>query len=145
MTATLVNTAVTAMVAALQSAPAVCVDVARGRRRAVSQDVDLAIVVRPVQTEATQSDYSGIPVAWRTSVAVECYARSGASTPPDIAVDALVQAAYTRLLLDPTLGGIVPGIEPQGIGYDFDADGQQSTCATIVFHITHGTLGSTLS
>ena len=145
MTATLVNTAVTAMVAALQSAPAVCESVERGRRRAVSQDHDMAIVVRPVQSEVTQDAMAfGTPVLWLTSVAVECYARSGANVAADLAVDPLIDAAYARLLLDPTLGGTVVLIKPQGIGYDFDADGQQVTCATLVFHIVHRTQGNTL-
>lgn len=144
-TPTLVNAAITAMVAALTSAPAVCAHVERGRRRAVAQDVDLAIVVRPVQSEVTQSALAyGTPVTWLTSVAVECYARSGASVAADLAVDPLIDSAYARLLADPTLGGAVVVIKPQGIGYDFDSDGQQTTCATLVFHIVHRTPGNTL-
>lgn len=144
-TPTLVNTAVTAMVAALSSAPAVCAHIERGRRRAVAQDVDLCVVVRPVQSEVTQQALAfGTPVSWLTSVAVECYARSGASVAADLAVDPLIDAVYARLLLDPTLGATVVAIKPQGIGYDFDADGQQTTCATLVFNIMHRTPGNTL-
>lgn len=142
---TLIANASTAAVAALKRAPAVCPEVSRGRRRQIALEVDAAVVVRPVQAEVTQALPDGKPVAWQTSMAVECYARSGASVDPDTAIDGLLGDVYARLMEDQTLGGAVVSIKPQGIGYDFDADGQQTTCATLVFNILHRTAGNTLT
>lgn len=142
---TLVNTAVTAMVAALQSAPAVASSVARVRLRPQAQATTQAVVVRPLQSQAGDADVPmGYPVSWTTTIAVECYARSTAATSPDVAVDALVESTYARLVQDPTLSGAVITLQLQEISYDFDADGDQTTCATLVFQtlqrVTAGTL-----
>ena len=143
---TLVNTAVTAMVAALQSAPAVASSVARVRLRPQAQGTAQAVVVRPLQSQAGDTDVPmGYPVSWTTAVVVECYTRSGAATTPDVAVDPLVEAVYARLMADTTLGGAVLALQPQSIAWDFDADGDNTTCATLVFSARHRSPGATLS
>lgn len=143
---TLVNTAVTAMVAALQSAPAVAPNVARVRLRPQAQDTTQAVVVRPLQSQAGDTDVPmGYPVSWTSTIAVECYARSTAATSPDVAVDALVAATYARLVQDPTLGGAVITLQLQEISYDFDADGDQTTCATLVFQTLQRATAGTLN
>ena len=143
---TLVNTAVTAMVAALQSAPAVAPNVARVRLRPQAQATTQAVVVRPLQSQAGDTDVPmGYPVSWTSTIAVECYARSTAATSPDVAVDALVAATYARLVQDPTLGGTVITLQLQEISYDFDADGDQTTCATLVFQTLQRATAGTLN
>jgi hypothetical protein len=143
---TIVNTVVTAIVSALESAPAVASQVDRVRLRRVSQQQDNAVAVRPVQTEVAQAAMSpGYPVLWTTMIAVECYVRSGAATAADVAVDALLEQVYARLMQDPTLGGAVLALQPKGISYDFDADGDHSTCATFIVHAQHRAAGGTLS
>jgi hypothetical protein len=135
---TLVSTAISAAVAALQRAPAVCPQVDRVRLRPVAKSAGLAVVVRPIQAEAGQAVLpTGHPTSWTTSLAVELYARSAASVTPDVAVDGLLEAAYTRLMEDNTLGGAVVALLPQGVSYDFDADGEQTACVTLVFHVRH--------
>jgi hypothetical protein len=76
---------------------------------------------------------------------VECYQRSTVATAPDQAVDALLEAVYARLMADPTLGGVVLSLQPQSINWDFDADGEQTTCATLTFNARHRSPGATLS
>lgn len=144
---TLIATATAAAVAALERVPAVCPEVSRGRRRVIAQELDAAVVVRPVQAEVTEADMAGLPITWQTKLAVECYVRSGASTDPDTAVDSLVADTYARLLEDPTLGGVILALKPEGIGYEFDFDGQQTACATLVFEVKHrpGAGGATLN
>jgi hypothetical protein len=115
------------------------------RLRPVAQSVALAIAVRPVQSEVQQFLLASMPVSWLTTVSVECYARSGASTPADVAVDVLLESVYSRLMADPTLAGVVVALQPKGISYDFDADGEQSTCASIVFNVMHRSAGANLS
>lgn len=142
----IINTAVTAMVASLQSGTPVAPLVARVRLRPVAQANVTSVVVRPLQSQVTEAALApGYPVSWTSAIAVECYARSGTATAPDVAVDALLEAAYARLMADPGLGGAVLALQPQEVSYDFDADGDQTTCATIVFNVRHRTAGSTFT
>lgn len=142
----MVNTAVTAMVAALQSGTPVAPLVGRVRLRPMAQATALAAVVRPLQAQVVEAAMApGYPVSWTTSIAVECYARTSAATAPDVAVDALVEAVYARLMADPTLGGAVLALQPQEVSYDFDADGEQTTCATLVFNARHKTAGTSFN
>lgn len=129
---TLVNTVVTAVVAALKAAPAVCTQVDRVRLRALPQGTGLAVAVRPLVAQVAQADFvPGVPILWHTDIAIECYARSTATTAPDVAVDALVQAVYERLMADPTLAGVVLNLQPTSVAYEFDADAEQTTCAIL--------------
>jgi hypothetical protein len=142
---TLINTAITAIVAALNSAPAVCSHIDRVRLRPIAQSVALAVAVRPTQAEVVQFQLSSLPVGWATTISVDCYARSIASISADVAVDDLLDSVYARLMADPTLAGSVVAIQPKGITYDFDADGDQTTCASLVFNVLHRSVGATLS
>lgn len=142
----LVNTAVTAIVSALQSGTPVASTIARVRLRPLAQSTSQAVVVRPIQTQVAEAAlYPGLPVSWSSTIAVECYARSGAATAPDIAVDALLEAVYARLMADPTLGGAVLSLQPQEVSFDFDVDGDQTTCATLVFQARHRSTGATFT
>lgn len=144
---TFIATTVAAMVTALQSAPAVSANVHRSRLRPLAQGTSSALVVRPLSADVAQATFTpaGMPVSWTSAIAVECYARSTAGTAPDQAVDALLEAAYTRLMADPTLGGAVIAMAPKEMAYDFDADGEQTTCATLVFTVRHRANGATLN
>lgn len=130
----LVNTAVTAIVALLQAAPAVAPVVGRVRMRPMAQSGTTQVVVRPVDTQVQEASMtSGYPITWDTRLGVECYARAAAGQAPDVAVDSLVEAVYARLMADPTLAGAVIQLQPQALAYDFDADGENTVCATFVF------------
>lgn len=130
----LVNTAVTAVVGALQAGPAVCPLVERVRLRPQAAATASAVVVRPRQAEVQDVEMpTGYPYVWNVVLDVECYARATTGTAPDVAVDALSAAVYARLMADPTLGNAVLLLQPQGVAYDFDADGQQAACATFTF------------
>lgn len=131
---TLVNTAITAIVASLNSGTPVSTQIARVRLRPLAQESAQAVVVRPVGAEVTEHALSpGYPVAWAISVAVDCYTRAAAGVAADVAVDALVQAVYARLMADPTLGAVLLALQPQSLSYDFDADAEHTVCATFVF------------
>lgn len=135
---TLVNVAVSSVVSALGATPAVCQSIDRVRRRPVALQVAQSVAVRPVQAEAGQALLpNGEPVSWTTTLAVDLYARATPGTSPDVAVDALLEAVYTRLMQDNTLGGAVVALVPQGVSYDFDADGDQTACASLVFLARH--------
>jgi hypothetical protein len=44
-----------------------------------------------------------------------------------------VSTVYAKLMADPTLAGAVIALQPQSVSYDFDADGENTVCATFVF------------
>lgn len=142
---TFIKASAVAIAAALAQAPAVCDDIERGKRRPVPPENSGAILVRPVQSEVTQRDNGGMPIAWMTSIAVEIYVRNGASVSPDDAADPLIEAVYARLQSGISLGAQVVVVMPKGIGWDFDVDGTDATCATLVFELMHRTAGVTLT
>ena len=143
---TMVSLAVTAMLDALNAGTPVAGQVSRVRLRPIASGQPTAVVVRPLRAEVADSGMSpALPISWSSEIAVECYARAGSDTTADQAVDALTEAAYARLLADPTLGGVVHVLRPQGIVFDFDADGEQTACATLVFNARHRTQGATLT
>lgn len=132
---TMVANATAAICAALQASPAVASQVARVRMRPLGAATTTAVVVRPQSAEVAARTLGG-PLQWVCRIAVECYAKTTTATAPDAAVDALLQAAYARLMADATLAGSVARIEPEAIAYDFDADGESTACATLVFSVT---------
>ena len=132
---TLVNTAVTAIIASLSSAVAVAPQISRVHLRPLAQGVGSVVIVRPLRSDPSQRLLSGAPVSWLTAVGVECYARATPAMSPDEAVDPLVEAVYARLMADPTLGGAVVALQPEGIVYDFDADADKTVCATFTFTV----------
>lgn len=143
---TMVSAAVGAMVAALSAGTPVASQIARVRLRPLAATQALAVVVRPLQSEAGVSSMSpDLPVSWISAISVECYARTSAATTPDVAVDALVEAVYARLMADTTLGGVVLSLAPQSITWDFDADGEQTACATLVFQTLQRAQGAAFS
>lgn len=128
-----------AMQSILQTAPAVSPYVFRGRARVVPQQMPTAIVVRPHQAERDASVGMGAPAMWLSAVALECYARAVPGMSADDAVDALMGSAVQRLMLEPTLGGLVGSIDPRAVDWDFDVDGEQTACATVTFYVRHAT------
>lgn len=139
---TIVNTVVTAAMAALQGVAPV---VGRVRLRPLSSTTVTAVVVRPVSSEVFDApDLTGYPYAWNTLIAVECYARSTSIQAPDASVDALLADVYSRLMTDLTLGGSVITLVPQGLTYDFDVDGEQTVCVTFTFIARQRQVGPTL-
>lgn len=132
---TLIATVTTAVVASLTSGTPVCAQIARVRLRPVAQASAQAIVVRPAGADVLEQALSpGYPVSWVVTLAVECYQRAAPGVAPDVAVDALLEAAYARLMADPTLGGVLLALQPQSVALDFDVDAEQTACATLVFN-----------
>lgn len=141
-----VSNAVAAIVAALSAEAPVAPQIARVRLRPIGANTTTAVVVRPLASNVVEALLTpGYPVSWTTAIAVECYARSSASTSPDVAVDSLLVNVYERLMADPTLGGVVVSLQPKDIAWDFDVDGEQTTCATLVFSAFYRANGATLS
>lgn len=138
------NTIVGAIVAALQAATPVSNQVYRARMRPVAAQFTDAVVVRIANAQAQRFDIGGAPVDFTTNIAIECYARS-ATLAPDVAVDALLAAAYARLMADTSLGGLVMDLNLTEINYDFDAEAEQLACATLTLEVRHRVSSTTLT
>lgn len=132
------------MIDRLKESPAISPLVGRVRLRSIPAGTSTALVVRPVGSDVVSDELNGYPISWRATYQVECYARAVNGAAPDEAVDALLAAAYSRILFDPTLGGLAIQLQPQSIAYDFDVDGEQTVCAVLSFSALHRTVGATL-
>lgn len=132
----IVNSALTALVAQLSANPAVCNHIGRVRLRAIPKSATSYVVVRPDDGEAdTTQVANAAPVSWSSRIAVDCYARvaAGSAQSPDQAVDPLATSVMARIAADSTLSGAVLAMRPASYAYDFDADGEQTVCLTFVF------------
>lgn len=132
-----------AIVTALQAGPAVSANVWRARTRPVGEQFTDAVVVRPLGSEFERFAIAGAPMNADTRIAIECYARSSTAT-PDAAVDALMGAAYARLMADPTLGGLVSAVLIENLSYEFDEEAQRMACVTFTLLVQHRTQALTL-
>lgn len=141
---TRLHDATSAVIAALQAAPAVADQVLRARLRPLAAGQSTMVVVRPVEASVLEDELAGLVVTWDVLIAVECYARASAGTAPDTAVDAVLAAVHTRLAADPTLGGAVVALAPRKVTYDIDADGEQTVCAISLFTARQRTAGAHL-
>lgn len=127
-----------AMVAALETAPAVSNQVYRTRLRPLAKQHSDAAVVRFVSSQPSMGAITGAPVDWVTSIAVECYARTTTTT-PDQAVDNLLAAIFAKLMSDTTLGGLCADLFPTDVMAEFDTDGEQTACITLHLEVHHRT------
>lgn len=134
-----------AIVTALKAAKPVSAQVHRSRVRVIPKEWPNCVVVRPLQAELEQGVGQGVAGIWATSVQVECYVRSTATTAPDAAVDALLEAVHNRLAQDRSLGGLVGSLTLLAINYDFDVDGESTACATLTFSIRHATAADSIT
>lgn len=135
---------VSAFVTRLNQAPAVCDTVLRARDRAVPETKDKALNVTFVGSKPTDGAIDGAPVDWSTVIVVECYAKTPATSTPDVALDALLNDVYVRLAQDQTLGGLVEDIGVPSIEADYDSIGQRTGWAAMKYTVSHRTSNNTL-
>jgi hypothetical protein len=135
---------VTALVANLSASVAVSANIYRALLRPLPDTENTAVVVRLQNAVPDRDQLNGNPVDMTTQIAVECYARSSATT-ADLAVDALLESVYTRLMSDQTLGGTVMDINCTALQFGFDAEAQQFAVATLTLDVRHRTSGLTLT
>lgn len=134
---TVISQVVGAIVTALGTATPVSASIYRTRLRPIADDKADAVVVRPVGAQIERFAINGAPMNLQTTIAVECYARAGTATAPDVAVDALLAAVYAKLQADTTLGGLVMDLFINRVSYDFDVDEQGTACATVSLEVAH--------
>lgn len=142
---TVFSALLTSITSVLQQAPAVSAVVDRIRLRPISAQSPTAVVVRVLSSEVQRGVGVGMYQLWQSRVELECYARATPGTPPDQALDPLLQAAYARLMSDPSLAGTVGDINPLGVTFSFDADGDTTACATLHFNVQHVSAAASLT
>jgi hypothetical protein len=119
-----IERATSALLAALQAAPAVAPRVDRVRADKLGSLVAAGVDLRPVKAMPLEL-LDGLPAMWECVIPIDCTVLVPAGTAADVAVYPLLSAVYARLVSDTTLGGEVDHIEVKNIDFDFDfaADG----------------------
>lgn len=144
MSTTIVNDAVSAVMAALQAAPAIADKVDRVRQRPLPAGLSTMVVVRPDGFAPVVDELAVRVVAWDVPILIDLYARVPAGVAADVAIDPLLKAVGARLAQDPTLGGAVLSLSPGQGKYDFDADGDATVCVITLFTARQRTAGAHL-
>lgn len=134
---------VSAIVAALQAAPAVCETIYRARPTAVPDQTEQAINVAFQGALPNRGAIKGAPVDWNTRITVELFARSFNES-GDVAVDPLLAAVYKRLAIDTTLGGVIDDLEGPGIEAENLAEAQKTGWLRLTYIAQHRTSNLTL-
>jgi hypothetical protein len=114
------------------------------RTRAINEESPNAVVVRLATSQCQLSSVQGGPTDWATLVLIESYGRMIGGE-PDEASDQIVEAVFSALDFDPTLGGQVEEIAPLDVSWDEDQLDTSLACITAKFVITHRTEGRKLT
>lgn len=135
---------VTAVIDALQAAPAVCDRIDRARATLVPEQAEQAVSVQWEQALPEGATIAGAPVDWQTRISVECFARSTQQS-GDLAVDDLIAAVAERLAQDTTLGGLVSDLRIAGLEAENSVEGKKTGWVRITYIADHRTENGTLN
>lgn len=135
-----------AIMVALQANPPVCDQVYRARPNAIAEQVERAVTVQWDQALAAAGVIRNAPIDWTTKVSVECFARSGkAGDTGDQVVDPLLDAVFSRLAEDTTLGGLVADLYVAGIEAENSTEGKKTGWVRLTYIVQHRTENGSLS
>ena len=135
---------VTAVMAMLQAAPAVCDTIYRARPNVVPDQTSRAVNVQWENALPNNGAIGGAPVDWATRLSVECFAR-GMSESGDLEVDPLLESVYERLAADSTLGGVVAHLECVGLEAENTSEGKKTGWVRLTYIAHHRTNNLSLS
>jgi hypothetical protein len=135
---------VSAIMATLSAAPAVCDTIYRARPSVVPDQTDRAVNVQFEGALPNRGAMNGAPVDWTTKISVECFARSTVDA-GDVAVDPLLAAVYARLAQDTTLGGLVDDFDGPGIEAENTSEGKKTGWVRLTYLVQHRTSNLTLN
>ncbi|WP_027864263.1 hypothetical protein [Massilia alkalitolerans] len=138
--------AVSAVISALSTSPAVCKSIHRARAHVVPEQEDESISVQWEQALPQQGTITGAPIDWSTRLTVDCYARSGAvGVTGDVVVDPLLERVYERLAADPTLGGMLDDLVIAGIEAENTSEGKKTGWVRLTYVAQHRTENALIS
>ena len=135
---------VSAVIAQLSAAPAVCEKIYRSSSSVVPEQVDRAVNVEFNRALPQLDTIAGAPIDWNSTISVECLARSMTES-GDLAVDPLMFAVFERLAQDPTLGGVVGDLTVVGVEADNSVEGKKTGWVRITYVADHRTKNTTLN
>lgn len=131
--------------ALLEQSPAVAPVIERNRLRPFPAGVFTAIAIRTENATPDRGNTTGGLILWATELRIECYARGLTTVDPMDVVDPLLEAVYARLLSDTTLGGKTGSLEVGPIEWEFNVDGENTTCVTLSFTVNHASNHASLA
>lgn len=135
---------VTAFVAKLQEAPAVCDVVIKNDGRAIDEACQEAVVVFYAGSSMpNRGVITGAPLDWTSRIVVDCFARSKTLSGAE-AVDALMSRVFERLANNPNLGNSEWDIGAPSIDPDADLQAQRTGSAQLTYFVEHRTRNNTL-
>jgi len=135
---------VAAVVAQLETQPAVCKSINRARTYAFPEQETEAVSVQFEQALPQRGTIAGAPIDWSTRITVECYARSIHES-GDLAVDPLLERVVARLAVNPSLGGIVSDLELIGVEAENTAEGKKTGWVRLIYTADHRTYDGNLN
>ena len=144
MSATAFATVAAALLAALNTAPALAGGrISANRMRPIPAGQNTAIVLRLDASEG--AEFTLGVTDWQTRFAVECYARASASADAAAAVDALLFDAWARLCsLDFSALGASVSMAPK-VDWQYDDTDSPTVCAVIHLVAQHQTTTASLA
>lgn len=98
---------------------------------------DAAIRVRLGRSRGRQLPLDDSTTEWSTQIALECRQRASVGQSPYTAVDALLQAAYTRVVDQATAPNLGSWAAEPSIEWDIDEADTSIGVATLVLTATH--------
>ena len=111
---------------------------------ALPEDVPKAIVVAMLASDPARGDIAGAPTDWRTTVRLDCYARSDKAVNGSRASRVLHSQAYSRLQADPSLGGVAFDIDEPALTADAELFGSRLGCLLATYTVSHRTKARSL-
>lgn len=127
-----------ALIAVLLSAPALAGSRVVGNRRRPMAAQDPSQIYVYLESSAAELFVIGT-MRWSTRIRVECAARATAGASAEDAADALGQAAYARIMADPSLGGAVIDTEPIALAWSEDEADTTLAVHQQIWSLTHTT------
>jgi len=117
------------------------------RTRALSSDIDKAVVVRLGRSASQEAQQLGGRTTWNTLIEIECYGRDGAAEIPGMTADLILEQVFDNLASASDLGYGVMDIEPLAgdtLAWDFDQLDASVASISARFLVKHQTNGRTL-
>lgn len=108
------------------------------------EDVSKAIVVGMLSSDPARGAIAGAPTDWRTTVRLDCYARSDKAVNGSRASRVLHSQAYARLQADPSLGGVAFDIDEPTLTADSELFGSRLGCLLATYTVSHRTRARSL-
>ena len=126
---------VSAVIASLEAAPAMCDKIYRARPEEVPEQVDRAVNVQWDTAVPSRGAINEAPIDWTTRMSVECFAK-GVGDSGDLLVDPLLAAAYGRIA-----ELVIDGVDFELIGLEAEnsANGKKTGWVRMTYNVQHRT------